>query len=118
MIAKLIVDGKEFPIEIQDPELQKLLVPQKKTGYKRVESGEEFWCGFMSIWKLIVGTIEPAFVFVLPFVWFEETPCAGVEACHKRFERHVLVYLLARFGIISLLCASILVSRIGIESLR
>ena len=44
MIAKLIVEGKEFPIEIQDPELQKLLVPQKKTGYKRVESGEEFWC--------------------------------------------------------------------------
>ena len=44
MIAKLIVEGKEFPIEIQDPELQKLLVPQKKTGYERVESSEEFWC--------------------------------------------------------------------------
>ena len=44
MIAKLIVEGKEFPIEIQDPELQKLLAPQKKTGYERVENGEEFWC--------------------------------------------------------------------------
>ena len=44
MIAKLIVEGKEFSIEIQDPELQKLLVSQKKTGYERVESGEEFWC--------------------------------------------------------------------------
>lgn len=44
MKAKLIVEGKEFPIEIQDSELQKLLAPQKKTGYERVESGEEFWC--------------------------------------------------------------------------
>ena len=35
MKAKLIVEGKEFPIEIQDPELQKLLTPQKKTGYER-----------------------------------------------------------------------------------
>lgn len=37
MIAKLIVEGKEFPIEILDPELQKLLAPPKKTGYERVE---------------------------------------------------------------------------------
>ena len=35
MKAKLIVEGKEFPIEIQDSELQKLLTPQKKTGYER-----------------------------------------------------------------------------------
>ena len=35
MKAKLIVEGKEFPIEIQDPELQKLLTSQKKTGYER-----------------------------------------------------------------------------------
>ena len=35
MKAKLIVEGKEFTIEIQDPELQKLLTPQKKTGYER-----------------------------------------------------------------------------------
>lgn len=44
MKAKLIVEGKEFPIEIQDPELQKLLVPPKKTGYERVGTGDEFWC--------------------------------------------------------------------------
>ena len=42
MKAKLIVDGKEFPIEIQDPELQKLLTPRKKTGYERVE-GQKYW---------------------------------------------------------------------------
>lgn len=35
MKATLIVEGKEFPIEIQDPELQKLLKPPKKTGYER-----------------------------------------------------------------------------------
>lgn len=43
MIAKLIVEGKEFPIEIQDPELQKMLTSQKKTGYERVETGKEFY---------------------------------------------------------------------------
>lgn len=43
MIAKLIVEGKEFPIEIQDPELQKLLAPPKKTGYERVNIGDSFF---------------------------------------------------------------------------
>ena len=43
MKAKLIVEGKEFPIEIQDPELQKLLTPQKKTGYERVGAGQMYW---------------------------------------------------------------------------
>ena len=43
MKAKLIVEGREFPIEIQDPELQKLLMPKKKTGYERVEYGEEYY---------------------------------------------------------------------------
>ena len=43
MIAKLIVEGKEFPIEIQDPELQKLFAPQKKTGYERVSEGQMYW---------------------------------------------------------------------------
>ena len=43
MIAKLIVEGKEFPIEIQDSELQKLLAPQKKTGYERVNIGDSFF---------------------------------------------------------------------------
>ena len=43
MIAKLIVEGKEFPIEIQDPELEKLLALPKKTGYERVEMDERFY---------------------------------------------------------------------------
>lgn len=43
MKAKLIVEGKEFPIEIQDPELQKLLTSQKKTGYERVSAGQKYW---------------------------------------------------------------------------
>lgn len=43
MKAKLIVDGKEFPIEIQDPKLQKLLTSQKKTGYERVGAGQMYW---------------------------------------------------------------------------
>ena len=46
MIAKLIVEGKEFPIEILDPELQKLLAPQKKTGYERVGSDDHFFCEY------------------------------------------------------------------------
>ena len=43
MKAKLIVEGKEFPIEIQDPELQKLLMSQKKTVYERVGAGQTYW---------------------------------------------------------------------------
>ena len=43
MKAKLIVEGKEFPIEIQDLELQKLLTPQKKTGYERVDDEQTYW---------------------------------------------------------------------------
>ena len=42
MKVKLIVEGKEFPIEIQDSELQKLLTPQK-TGYERVSAGQKYW---------------------------------------------------------------------------
>ena len=34
MKATLVIEGKEFPIEINDPELQKLLSPKKKTGYE------------------------------------------------------------------------------------
>ena len=43
MKAKLIVEGREFPIEIQDLELQKLLMPQKKTGYERVETDIDYY---------------------------------------------------------------------------
>ena len=37
MRAKLIVEGKEFDIDIFDPELTKLVKPEKKTGYEKVE---------------------------------------------------------------------------------
>ena len=44
MNAKLIVEGKEFNIEILDPELQKLIAPpEKKTGYERVNKFERYW---------------------------------------------------------------------------
>lgn len=43
MKATLVVEGKEFPIEINDPELQKLIAPPKKTGYERVEQGQVMW---------------------------------------------------------------------------
>ena len=42
MKATLIVEGKEFPIEINDPELQKLIVPPKKTGYELVGDGHTY----------------------------------------------------------------------------
>ena len=41
MKAKLIVEDREFPIEIQDPELQKLLAP-KDTGYKNMGRGHSY----------------------------------------------------------------------------
>lgn len=47
MKAKLIVEGKEFPIEIQDSELQKLLTSQK-TGYERADAGQKYWLQDMS----------------------------------------------------------------------
>lgn len=37
MKAKLVVEGKEFDIEINAPELQELIAPKKQTGYERVE---------------------------------------------------------------------------------
>lgn len=43
MNAKLIVEGKEFAIEIYDPELQKLIAPSKKTGYERVGLKNTYW---------------------------------------------------------------------------
>ena len=42
MKAKLIVEGKEFDIEIQDPELQKLVAPKKKTGYEKAGEGHTY----------------------------------------------------------------------------
>ena len=43
MLAKLIVEGKEFDIEILDPKLQELVAPKKKTGYERLEHGDTFF---------------------------------------------------------------------------
>ena len=44
MNAKLLIDGKEFDIEILDPELQKLLTPsKKKTGYERIGKSERHY---------------------------------------------------------------------------
>lgn len=43
MIAKLVVEGKEFDIEILDPKLQELITPKKKTGYERVGNNERFY---------------------------------------------------------------------------
>ena len=43
MKAKLLVEGKEFDIEILDPELQKLVASKKQTGYERVELDERFY---------------------------------------------------------------------------
>ncbi len=40
MNATLIVDGKEFPIEILDKELQKLISGKKNTGYEK-ETGDD-----------------------------------------------------------------------------
>ena len=42
MKATLVVEGKEFPIEINDPELQKLIAPPKKTGYELVKDGQTY----------------------------------------------------------------------------
>lgn len=44
MLAKLVVEDKEFDIEILDPKLQELIAPKKNTGYERVEAGDKFWC--------------------------------------------------------------------------
>lgn len=42
MKAKLVVEGKEFQIDILDPELEKLLKPQKQTGYERLGEGHTY----------------------------------------------------------------------------
>lgn len=43
MKAKLVIEGKEFDIEINDPKLQELVVPEKQTGYERVAKGEGYY---------------------------------------------------------------------------
>ena len=53
MNAKLIVEGKEFDIQIMDPELQNLIRPPKKNGYERVDLHENYWTddghGYVSV---------------------------------------------------------------------
>ena len=43
MKAKLLIEGKEIEVEISEEEYNKLQTKQKKTGYERVEVGEEFY---------------------------------------------------------------------------
>lgn len=42
MKATLVVNGKEFPIEINDPKLIEEITSKKKTGYER-QSGGRYW---------------------------------------------------------------------------
>ena len=48
MKATLIVNGKEFPIEIHDPKLIEEVVSKKKTGYERVDNGKSYYFSFGS----------------------------------------------------------------------
>lgn len=48
MKAKLVVEGREFDIEINDPELQKLVKPEKKTGYERVSRARAYFSTYPS----------------------------------------------------------------------
>ena len=59
MMAKLIVEGKEFDIEILDSELEKMIKPvKKKTGYERVENGEIYYWGFINRYGEAVGDTD------------------------------------------------------------
>ena len=41
--AKLIIDGKEIEIQINEEQLKQLCPQKKKTGYERAEFGEYYW---------------------------------------------------------------------------
>lgn len=45
MRAILVIDGKEFPIDILDPDLQEIIKPKtaRHTGYERVRRGDRYW---------------------------------------------------------------------------
>lgn len=47
MKAKLVVEGKEFDIEILDPKLQELISPKKKTGYERACKGGNYYVAYI-----------------------------------------------------------------------
>ena len=46
MLAKLVVEGKEFDIEILDPKLQELITPKKKTGYERIDKNGMYYAAY------------------------------------------------------------------------
>lgn len=48
MKATLVIEGKEFPIEINDPELQKLIAPPKKTGYEKVDCARTYFSTYQA----------------------------------------------------------------------
>ena len=41
--AKLIIDGKEIEIQINEEQLEQLCPQKKKTGYERAEFGKYYW---------------------------------------------------------------------------
>ena len=43
MKAKLVIEGKEFEVNINCPEFEKLMKQEKKTGYERVDCGKFFY---------------------------------------------------------------------------
>lgn len=51
--AKLIIDGKEIEIQINEEQLKQFCPQKKKTGYERAERGKYYWRvnddGFLSI---------------------------------------------------------------------
>ena len=67
MEAKLLVNGKEFPIEITDPELQKIVEYGKRTGYERVCKNDMYFAASSD------GSLE-------------ETYDVGIAFDKKRFE--------------------------------
>lgn len=56
MKATLVVNGKEFPIEINDPKLIKEITPKEKTGYERVVANESYY--YMDSLGGVVGMLE------------------------------------------------------------
>ena len=55
MVCKLIIQDKEFDIEILDPKLQEIIAP-KKTGYEIVELTESFY--YVDTYGSVCGTTK------------------------------------------------------------
>lgn len=56
MKAKLIVEGKEFEVTINHPELEKLIKSQKKTGYERLGKYSNYYAVYGN--SMVVGHSE------------------------------------------------------------